>query len=428
MKSGGLLRVLGLGFGLAVTVGGTVGVGILRTPGMVASHLGSAGPFLFIWILGGIYALFGTVAVSELGTMMPRAGGWYVYARRAFGDYAGFLIGWCDWIAQSAALAYLASAIGEFAIALFPETPGGIKLVAASTLVLFTALQWMGIRSGSAAQKWTSIAKAVALLIFVALCFIYGKNPAGIQLTSHSVSFIGIVIAMQSVIITYDGWYTPIYFAEEDENPSRNLPRSAIGGILCTIVIYLLINLALMHALSMQELASSQFPAAKVAETIFGDAGGKIITALSLISLLSVVNAVLLLATRILFGLGRDGLFTQKTAFVSQAGTPVPAMLFTSTAAILLTVSGTFEELLAIASVFNVVVYASGFLALFQLRKREPDLPRPFSAWGYPWTTAIALVGSVAFLVGNGISDPLHAAIAGGLIAMSYPLYKTLNL
>ena len=132
-----LLRILGVGFGIAVTVGGTVGVGILRTPGLVAEQIPSVWAIVTIWIIGGVYALFGTISVVELGTMLPSAGGWYVYARRAFGNYGGFTVGWIDWIAQSSALAFLATGIGEFSLALFPAIPGGVRSVAIGTLVLF---------------------------------------------------------------------------------------------------------------------------------------------------------------------------------------------------------------------------------------------------------------------------------------------------
>ena len=225
------------------------------------------------------------------------------------------------------------------------------------------------------------------------------------------------------MIITYDGWYSAIYFTEEDKDPAKNLPKSAIGGVLCIIGIYLLVNLALLYTLPLSELAGSTLPAADAAQRIFGGDGGRIIIALSLLSLLSVINAVLLLASRILFAMSRDGLFFAKAAEVNPRGTPLTAMVLTTGAAMALVASGTFETLIAIAAFFFVTVYISGFLALFILRKREPDRPRPFRVWGYPWPPLIALVGSVAFLVGNVFSDPRHSAYALVFIAASYPIY-----
>jgi APA family basic amino acid/polyamine antiporter len=278
---GDLLRILGVGFGIAVTVGGTVGVGILRTPGLVAEQIPNVWAIVVIWILGGFYALLGTISVVELGTMLPSAGGWYVYARRAFGNYGGFTVGWIDWIAQSAALAFLSTAIGEFTVALFPGIPGGIRFVAISTLVFFAVLHWMGLRSSSWTQDATSLLKGIALLGFVGVCFLYGRSDpvppleAGPLISTGLLAMtVAVVVALQSVIVTYDGWYSAIYFTEEDRDPGRNLPRSAIGGVLCIMGIYVLVNFALLYTLPLSELAGSMLPAADAAQKIFGGEGG----------------------------------------------------------------------------------------------------------------------------------------------------------
>lgn len=424
---GKLLRVLGVGFGIAVTVGGTVGVGILRTPGIVAFHIPDVWLLMFLWVLGAAYSLLGTLSVVELGTTFTEAGGWYVYSRHAFGNYGGFLIGLCDWIVQSASLAYLATAIGEFSIALFPGIPGGIGAVGAFTLLLFAFLHYLGTRSSSRLQQITSLAKGIGLLAFVAICFLLSPpvaNRESVNLPGGFPLIVALVLAMQAIIITYDGWYSAIYFTEEDKNPAANLPRSAIGGLICSTVIYLLINAALLYALPISELGASQLPAAAVATKIFGDLGGKIITAISLISIFSVVNAVLLLASRIVYGMARDGLFFTKLASVSKVGTPVPAMVLTTVLAILLVLSGTFERLIAIAAFFAVIVYSSGFVSLFVLRKKRPDLKRPFRVWGYPWTPLIALIGSVAFLIATIASDRANSLYGLILIALTYPIFR----
>jgi APA family basic amino acid/polyamine antiporter len=418
-----------VGFGIAVTVGGTVGAGILRTPGMVASELGSYGAIVLVWLLGGLYSLLGTIAVCELGTALPSAGGWYVYARRAFGEYVGFVVGWSDWIAQSAALAFLSTALGEYVVALAPGLSGAHKIIAISTLALFALIQWRGLRSSSRVQEATSLAKGLAFLAFVAICFL--AAPKAREPSSHLpfdwLHIVPFVLALQSVIVTYDGWYSAIYFTEEDRDPGRNLPRSALGGVLATLVIYLLVNLALLHVLPVSEIAGSTLPAADAASRIFGARGGEVITALSLISLFSIVNAVMLLATRIVFAMSRDGLFFGGASNVNPRGTPTLALAFTALFSAVLVATGSFEKLVAIASVLFVVVYVSGFLALFVLRRREPELPRPFRTWGHPWTTGVALAGSLLFLIGNGVSDPGTTLYAVALIALSYPLYALLR-
>src|ERR1700733_4183818 len=174
---GHLLRILGVGFGIAVIVGGAIGSGILRTPGLVAARLGSPRLIIAVWLVGGIYAFCCTLSVIELGTMLPRAGGWYVYSRRAFGEYAGFLVGCCDWTVQAASLAYIAIAFAEFAAELQPALRGNVKLVAVSCLVFLTLLNWLGLRAGSRTQELTSLVKALALLGFVVACF--AISPSG---------------------------------------------------------------------------------------------------------------------------------------------------------------------------------------------------------------------------------------------------------
>lgn len=190
---------------------------------------------------------------------------------------------------------------------------------------------------------------------------------------------------------------------------------------------YLLVNLALLYTLPIPELAGSVLPAADAAQRIFGGHGGRIITALSLVSLLSVINATLLIATRVLFAMSRDHLFFKKAAEVHPRGTPLLAMWLTTGASVLLVVSGSFETLVAIAAVFFVLCYLSGFVSLFVLRKREPNLERPFRVWGYPWTPGIAAVGSVLFLIGNLFSDTRNSLYAFALIAVSYPVFLAMT-
>ncbi len=431
-----LKQILGVSFGIAVTIGGTIGVGILRTPGMVAAQLGSAWLIFIAWVIGGVYALLGTISVIELGTMYPKAGGWYVFVRRAFGDYAGFVIGWSDWIATSASLASIALAVGEFFSVLFPELSYDIKTIAIIIVIVFAMIQWIGLKSGSKAQELTSLLKALGFMALVAACFIFGgKQNTSSQIpvnipTTISALFIGFVIALQSIIFTYDGWYSAVYFIEEDKNPGKNLPKSAIGGVLATIVIYLLVNLGLLYVLPVPKLAASIAPATDAAQSIFGNEGAKIITVLSIVSLIGILNAVLLIATRILYGLSRDGLFTTKISSVSETGTPRSALLLSAVFSILLISSGTVEILIALSAFFYVANYFAGFSALFVLRKKEPDIPRPFKAWGYPWTTLIFLIGSLIFLIGDVIGDPLNAFFALIYAALSYPaflLVKKLN-
>ena len=427
---GHLLRILGVGFGIAVIVGDTIGSGILRTPGEVAAGLGNSASIIAVWVIGGIYAFLCTLSVTELGTMLPQAGGWYVYSRRAFGEYGGFLVGSSDWVVQTGSMAYLAVAFGEFAAELQPALRGHLKLIGVAVLVCLTLLNWLGLRAGSRTQQLTSFAKSFALIAFVVACFTFfhggGRGsvpaPASVLGTNHNLLF-AIIIALQAVIVTYDGWYYAIYFTEEDENPAKNLPRSSIGGVLVCIAIFLLVNIALLNVLPMGKLAGSQIPVADTALAIFGIRGRQIILLVSLVTAISALNATLLTSPRILFAMSRDGVAPRWIASVNKGGTPSAALFLGTIIPVVLVLSGSFETLIAITSFLFVAVYLSGFAALFVLRVREPDLPRPFKMWGYPWTNLAVLLASAAFLVGSVVADLKDAVFTLVMIALSYPIY-----
>jgi basic amino acid/polyamine antiporter, APA family len=416
-----------VGFGIAVGIGGTVGAGILRTPGEVAAQLRNPGLFIAVWVLGGVYAFCGTLSVAELATMLPQEGGWYVYSRKAFGEYAGFIVGCCDWMMQIVATSYLAVAFGEFCAGLQPGLAPHIKLVAVTCVVVLTLLNWVGLRAGSRAQEITSLIKALGLIGFVVACFVVspqdGASLPASPLAPNASVLLALVVALQAVTITYDGWYSAIYFMEEDQDPAKNLPRSVLGGVFASIAILLLVNAALLHVLPMAQLAASQVPAADVASLVFGHHGRQIVLVISMVTVVSTINALLLIAPRILFAMGRDGLLPRTMASVNSGGTPAGALLVAAVIVIALVLSGSFETLIAIGSFLFVAVYISGFLALFQLRMRHPQLLRPFKAWGYPWTVLGVLLASAGFLIASVIGDLKHSFFTLVLIAVSYPIY-----
>ena len=425
--TGRLLRVLGAGFGIAVGVGTTIGSGILRTPGEVASRLGSGPLVLAIWTLGGVYALLCCSSVTELGTMLPNAGGFYAYGSRAFGRRTGFVIGCCNAVAEVVATGYLAVALGEFAAGLFPGLAGHIPLVSVTAVLLLALLNWIGLRPGSRAQELTSLAKALGLVGLAIACLVTSPAASGASLlpgsSGHAHSFfLGLIIALQGVVITYDGWYGPIYFVEEDRDPSRNLPRAMIGSVLCCAAIYLLMNAAYLHVLGMGHLAGSQLPAADAAMLVFGAYGKQFILFISMVSAFSAINALLMLTPRILFAMARDGLLPQRVTKVNEGGTPTMALFLCAFFGILLVLSGTYDSLIAVASILFVAIYISGFAALLVLRRREPHLPRPYKVWWYPWTTLLVLLLSVAFLIGSVIGDLRHSLFTVILILLSYTI------
>src|SRR5882762_3789690 len=214
-----------------------------------------------------------------------------------------------------------------------------------------------------------------------------------------------------------------IYFTEEDRDPARNLPRSSIVGVLACLAVYVLMNMALLHTFPTNKLAGSEIPGADAAMAIFGGRGKQFIWVLAMVTVLSALNATVLLSCRILFGMGRDGWLPRWLASVNSGGTPIAALLVVSLASIVLILSGGYEMLIGVASFLVVVLYLSGFCALFALRIREPDLPRPFKAWGYPWTNLGVLLASAAFLIATIVGDLKDALFTLILISLSYPVY-----
>ena len=426
---GRLLRILGVGFGLAVIIGNTIGGGIVSTPGMIAQNLPNAWLFIGVWLTGGLYALLGAISIAELGTMMPRSGGQYVFAHDALGDYAGFIVGWSDWISTCGSSSFIALIIAQYSGVLFPNLAGHSTATALTVILLFGLIQWRGIRWGSGVQNVTSLLKALAFVALVIACFALGESttaggsaPAAIP---HGLTlFVALILALQGVIYTYDGWTGVIYFSEEVRNPSRDIPRSMLGGVLSVIAIYLLVNLAILYVLPISEIAGSDLALGKAAQAIFGSNGDRIFRTLMLVSMLSAVNACQLMATRVLFAMSRDGLFSTKAARANTGGTPTVALFLSTVVACLFILTGTVDQVLAVVAFFFVVNYTVSFTVVFLLRKRDPGRPRPYRAWGYPWTTGISLLGSLGFLAGAVASDTRNSIYALGLLALSYPTFR----
>ncbi|MFN7938276.1 MAG: APC family permease [Bryobacteraceae bacterium] len=428
--SGKLHRVLGLAFGLAVTVGITIGAGILRRPGAVAAALGDTWLILLMWILGGVYALMGALVVAELATALPEAGGFFVWSHRAIGPAAGFAIGWCDFLANAVTIAYCAVSIGELTIALTNHRAISISTIAVALVLFFAAVQWLGIRSGSRTQQITSALLAASYLSLVAAAFLLANppsSPAPIVRREFTLGLFGaLIFAMQSIVVTYDGWYQPAYFAEEIEHPHRDLPRSLMAGVFTVTAVFLLVNIALLYALPPRQLAASELPAADLAAALFGTSGQRIISVLSLFALPPTINAALLSGSRVLYGLSARRLFWSGAEAVNRGGTPHIALAITAIMAIALLLSGTFEQLLAIGGFFFVVNHCSAFASLFLLRRNEPHLPRPYTVPGYPYTPAVVLLSGAGFLIGALVSDTANSLKAAGFLALCLPVYTLL--
>jgi len=427
-----LLKILGVGFGIAVTIGGTIGTGILRKPGPIAAQLGEPWLIMTVWIAVSIYAFLGTLCTIELGTSVPKAGAWYVYAQRAFGNYAGFVVGINSWLGTCAALGFGVYTMSEYMALLIPSLLGYEAYIAAAILLVLTGIHWIGLALASNFQNVMSFLKAIGLFAFVAVCYIYGKeiSASDASYTTSKIiqtgSFIGpLIFSLQAIFYTYDGWHTAAYFTEEDKDPTKNLPKSMIGGVLLIIIIYLLCNLAILYILPMDQLANSKLAAADAIRLIFGEGSGKIVTIFLMVSILGIVNAQMLFNPRVIYSMSRDGLFIKAGTYVNKGGTPALAMPITASVAIILILAGkeACEKLSDIATFFFVLGYTSGFASLLALRKKEPLLPRPWKVPAYPVLPIVMLIISFAFLISAIFQDISSSQYALLFLVISYPIF-----
>jgi APA family basic amino acid/polyamine antiporter len=423
----GLLRILGLAFGIAVVIGETVGVGIMRTSGATAGRLAQPALIYLVWLGVGLFVLMVANTLAELATAMPKAGGLYVYVRRAFGDYLGFVSGWGDCVLYVLVTGYLAIAASEFLAEIWPALAGVETATAIGLIVLFAAFNSLGVRIGSIAQQFLSLLKVLLLAALVVAAFTYPGAPAH---SAHSlaadsgVGFVAIVVSMQTVLEVYGGFDAPCYFTEETVDPDRTVPRSLLLGVLLIVGIYLAVNAALLHVLTPAELAHSKLALADALAKVLGPSARIVVSVLAIVATLSVLNVACLLAPRVLYGMGRDGLFISSGTYVTRQGVPLLGTWLSAAGAIVVAVIGGFDTLYTAAAFLNACGYLLCGGALFALRRWEPELRRPYRAFGYPWVPAIALFVAggllIVFVLGN--TGPSLLAVA--FIAVTYPLFR----
>jgi basic amino acid/polyamine antiporter, APA family len=440
-EKGKLLQVLGVGFGIAVAVGNTIAAGIVRTPGDIAARLPNHWLFFSVWFAGALYALVSAFQLAELGSAIPKSGGQYNFSRRGIGDFAGFVVGWSDWLSTCSSTALVAIVIGEYMAHLFPVLNAmyRIKITAASVIVIFALLQWKSISMGSKVQNSTTVLKGLAFFAIVIACFAFGgrlhhaaesattlaRAAAPLAIPTGAALITGLLFGIQATIYTYDGWDGVIYFGDEIINPGFLVPRAIFASLFSIVCIYLAVNAAVLYVLPMNEVAGNNFSLGLAAERVFGHHGDFIFRSIMVLALLSSINALHLMAARVVYAMSRDGLFCAFSR-VNKGGTPTVALFLSALFGVAFAIFS-FERVIAITAFFFVTNYLLSFLSLFLLRRREPSLPRPYRAWGYPYTTALALAGSIAFLVEAIREDPTNSYLTLIALACAYPAYRLLK-
>jgi APA family basic amino acid/polyamine antiporter len=426
ISGSGLHRTLGIGFGVAVSVGAMVGVGILRSPSLIAGHAPDVFLIAALWLMGGMHALLDANVLAELAVLCPKAGGPYVYARRAFGDLGGLVVGWTDWLNNTSGVAVLSVGCAEFASTLVPPIKAHITFTALGFQFILYAINLRGVRQGAWTQNITSLLKMTLLFAIIGAIF-FAIPPSHTALAVEPVTLVGAILAYTLVVGAYSGWNAPAYFAEEKTEPAKQIPRALFTGIAIVASLYVLTNLALARVLPLARLQATPLPAAAAMTSVFGAGAGTLVACVAILSALSCLNGGIMMASRVLFGLARDRLFVPPGTRVNAGGTPYVAMLVTALFSALIAGTGTFETIFLMIGVFVVVVNILNTASLFRLRFSDVGSPRQYRARGYPVLPLVSLTLDSSLLVAFVITNPKGALFGGALMLIALPVWLVLR-
>jgi basic amino acid/polyamine antiporter, APA family len=457
--SAGLLPALGLFTTVMMVIGGVIGSGIFRKPGVMASQIGSPELLLGVWVLAGVLTLFGALTNAEVASLIPETGGQYVYFERMYGPFFAFLYGWATFaVMQSGSIAAVAYVFAEYSthFAKFPDVPAslaawsfhvpfvgdvsplkeiGVKAVAAALIVLLTAINYLGVRFGGLVQNIFTVAKVTAMLLLVLGAFLLPTGGAVANLTTPSAHIhlsglalvAGMVAALQGAFWAYDGWNKLTYIAGEVKQPQRNIPLGLLWGMLAVTGIYILMNVTYAYVLPIDQMAQSKLVAADVAERCFSG-GGRWIAAAVMISTFGTANATILATARLYFSMARMNYCPQALGRAHpRFHTPAASLVVQGIWSILLLFSGTFDTLTDTLIFVSWAFYAVGAYGVFVMRRKQPDAPRAYKVPGYPWVPWTFILFAVLYLGFTVYNDVVgyRAAVAAGKPALINSAFGT---
>ncbi|MCG6956974.1 MAG: amino acid permease [Gemmatimonadetes bacterium] len=413
-----LHRVLRVRDGLAVTVGIVIGAGILRTPGLIAGYLGNAWLILAVWVVGSLVAGLSTLVLAEMAAALPEAGGKYVYAREAWGPVMGFVAGWSELlVTRGFSGASKAVVIAEYIRLLVGR--GNVPILAGGVVLGFFFLHTRGLRASTVFQNVTTAVKVLVILV-IAAAGIWAGDMAGFHggAISGGGSFLGgLALAYLAVSFACYGWEDAAKMAEEVRDPGRALPRILVGGAIAVGVLYLLMNVSFLAALTPAQMAGSELVASDAIAGVFGHAAGTVVVVASLLILISSGNVNFLGMPRVAYGLSRNGLAFRALGRVDERGTPRNALYFISAWIGLLAVTGRFELLIQYMMVVAITVDSMVLLGYFRLRATRPEMARPFHVPGHPWVPGLTIALYVAILAILVSTQPGLALGGGAMVA-----------
>lgn len=426
-----LPRVLSLWDIIALVVGGVIGSGIFLVPKDMAAAVGSPLLILAVWIVGGVLSLFGALSFGELGAAMPEAGGVYVYLREAYGPVIAFLFGWTLFLViDSGAIATLTVAFSsKYLPHFFALSPAGQKIVSVGFILFLMATNYIGVRRGANLQNLLTVIKFVGLIGICGAIFIFAKgNTANFVQSGGALpsgSLVGAFgIALVASLWAYKGWEAATYSAGEMKNPQRNLPWGILIGTVICVVLYVLAQLAYLYVLPAAEIAKSDRIAAEAMNIAVGGIGASVIAFIILFSIMGAANQNFVCSPRVYYAMAKDGLlFPKLAALHPKFLTPHYSIVAISLWSIVLSLTGTFERLFTYVIFGEWIFFGLTVAAVIVLRRKRPDLPRPYKTWGYPVTPVIFILASFYIAVSALISRPLDALAGLGIILLGLPVY-----
>lgn len=457
-SAGDLAARLGLYTATMIVIGSMVGSGIFKKPALMAGQLGSPGLLVLVWLMAGLVTCFGALANAEVAGMITAVGGQYVFFRRIYNEFVGFLYGWAifaviqtgsiasiayvgaDYLRYFVKLPHLGPELEQLRISLLgiititPLADLGPKLVTAGTVLLLTGVNILGVVLGGTVQNIFTTLKLVAIGGVVVACFALGGQPAaevaagsGAAATplASSLGLVGaLVAALSGAFWAYDGWNNITYVAGEVRQPSRNIPRALFLGTAAVATLYILVNLAYLNVLPLGEMAGSKLVAADAMQVVLGAVGGALISGLVIFSTFGTANGTILASARVHFAMARDGLFFRSLGNVHpRFRTPARSLLVQGLWASALVFSGTFDQLTDMLIFVSWIFYLLGALGVFVLRVREPHTPRPYRVWGYPVVPAVFVLFAATYVVITLRQDFRNSAFGLLLVALGVPLY-----
>lgn len=440
----GLMRGLGLWSATAIVIGDTIGTGVFLVSSDMARTVGSTALVFAAWIVGGLIVLFGAFCYAELGAAFPKAGGAYVYLEHGLGPLWGFLFGWMSsFLERPVAMATLAAGclrfigfllpavalplavghVGSYAFTLTMAQP-----LAAAVIVGITAINYLSVRMGGAIQVLLTSLKVGTIVLIVVLGVTLGKHVAATAVPPITPLGLGVLGAFLTALVpamwAYNGFNDLGDLGEEILEPHRNIPRAIILGLLTVGGLYLLANVVYFHVLPFAQVAQSQHVASDVVQSFAGHQGAVWLTLAMAISALGALHVVELTGARIPYAMARDRAFFQFALRLQpRFHTPSGALLLEGSVAALLALTGTFEQLYSLFIFAVWIFFALVALALIRLRRRQPELPRPYRTWGYPWTPLIFLVAAVALTVNLWLVRPVRSSLGLAVILAGVPFY-----